>query len=90
MESDKNQSAQLNTLTLISLVILNGMLILTQKANQTFGFLHRNIKVKSKPIKYMANQTLVRLQLEYGSEIWLTHTQTHIYQIERVQTRAAC
>ena len=41
---------------------------------QTIGFLRRNIKVKSEPIKSIAYQTLVRPQLEYASEIWSPHT----------------
>ena len=61
----------------------------TKKANQTLGFLRRNLQVKSEPLKSMAYQTLVRPQLEYGSEIWSPHTQTLIDQIEGVQRRAA-
>ena len=61
----------------------------TTKANQTLGFLRRNIKVKSEPIKSIAYQTLVRPQLEYASEVWSPNTQTHINQIEMVQRRAA-
>ena len=37
----------------------------------------------------MAYQTLVRPQLEYGSEVWSPHTQLQIDQIESVQRRAA-
>ena len=61
----------------------------TKKSNQTLGFLRRNIKVKSEPIKSIAYQTLVRPQLEYASEVWAPHTQTHIAQLESVQRRAA-
>ena len=61
----------------------------TKKANQTLGFLRRNIKVKSEPIKNIAYQTLVRPQLEYASEVWSPHSQSHIDQIEMVQRRAA-
>jgi hypothetical protein len=46
----------------------------SKKANQTQGFLRRNIKVKSQSIKSIAYQTLVRPQLEYGSEVWSPHT----------------
>jgi hypothetical protein len=60
-----------------------------KKANQTVGFLQRNIKVKSQSIKFFAYQTLVRPQLEYGSEVWFPHTKTQIDQIENVQRRAA-
>ena len=41
----------------------------TSKANKTLGFLRRNIKVKSEPIKAIAYQTLVRPHLEYFSEV---------------------
>ena len=60
-----------------------------KKANQTLGFLRRNIKVNSAPLKSMAYQTLVRPQLEYSSEVWSPYTQTQIDQIEAVQRRAA-
>jgi hypothetical protein len=61
----------------------------TKKANQTLGFLRRNIKVRSEPLKSMAYQTLVRPQLEYASEVWSPHTQNNIDQLESVQRRAA-
>lgn len=61
----------------------------TKKANQTLGFLRRNIKVRSEPIKSIAYQTLVKPQLEYASEIWSPHTQIQIDQVESVQRRAA-
>lgn len=62
---------------------------ISSKANQTLGFLRRNIKVKSKPLRTLAYQTLVRPQLEYGSEIWSPHTKLLIDQVEAVQRRAA-
>jgi hypothetical protein len=49
----------------------------------------RNFKVKSQSIKSIANQMLVRPQLEYGSEVWSPHTKTQIDQMENVQRRAA-
>lgn len=61
----------------------------TKKANQTLGFLRRNVKVKSEPLKSIAYQTLVRPQLEYSSEVWSPHSQTLINQLESVQRRAA-
>jgi hypothetical protein len=42
----------------------------SKKASQTLGFLRRNINVKSQSMKSIAFQTLVRPQLEYGSEVW--------------------
>ena len=61
----------------------------TKKANQTLGFLRRNIKVKSEKLKSTAYKTLVLPQLEYCSEVWSPHTTDHIEQLEAVQRRAA-
>jgi hypothetical protein len=60
-----------------------------KESKPTLGFLRRNIKVKSQSIKSIAYQTLVRHQLEYGSEVWSPHTKIQIGQIENVQRRAA-
>ena len=62
---------------------------ITKKANQTLGFLRRNIKVHSEDLKAMAYKTLVRPQLEYCSSVWSPHTETAINQVEAVQRRAA-
>ena len=63
--------------------------ITTKKANQTFGFLKRNIQVHNKDLKSVAYKTLVRPQLEYASTVWYPHTTTDIYKVEAVQRRAA-
>ena len=42
----------------------------TKKANQTLGFLKRNIRVHNKDLKSIAYKTLVRPQLEYASTVW--------------------
>lgn len=62
---------------------------ITTKANQTLGFLRRNIKVHSERLKSTAYKTLVRPQLEYSSTVWSPYTGTLIDQIESVQRRAA-
>ena len=62
---------------------------ITKKANQTLGFLRRNIKVHSEELKSTAYKTLVRPQLEYCSSVWSPHTETAINQVEAVQRRAA-
>ena len=62
---------------------------ITKKANQTLGFLRRNIKVKSESLRASAYKTLVRPQLEYGSEVWAPYTQSQIDHIESVQRRSA-
>lgn len=62
---------------------------ITKKANQTLGFLRRNIKVHSAKLKSTAYTTLVRPQLEYCSSVWSPHTSAGIDQIESIQRRAA-
>ena len=64
--------------------------IITKKANQTLGFLKRNIRVHNKDLKSsVAYKTLVRPQLEYGSTVWYPHTTIDINKVEAVQRRAA-
>ena len=45
----------------------------TKKANQTLGFLKRNIRVHNKDLKTATYKTLVRPQLEYASTVWYPH-----------------
>ena len=59
----------------------------SKKANQTLGFLKRNIKVHNKDLKSTAYTTLVRPQLEYASTEWSPHTATDITKLEAVQRR---
>ena len=60
-----------------------------KKANQTLGFLRRNLKIKNESVKAMAFKTLVRPQLEYASVVWSPHSAKLIHQLESVQRRAA-
>ena len=62
---------------------------ISKKANQTLGFIRRNIKIHNENIKSLAYKTLVRPQLEYASAVWSPHTETQIGQLEAVQRRAA-
>ena len=62
---------------------------ITAKANQALGFLKRNLKVNSTPIKEHAYKALVRPKLEYASSVWDPHSTKQIQQIEKVQRRAA-
>ena len=65
---------------------------ITKRANQTLGFLKRNIRVHIKDLKSSAYKTLVRPQLEYASTVSPpppTHTATDIQKVEAVQRRAA-
>ena len=61
----------------------------TANANQSLGFIKRNVKAKSPEVREMAYQTLVRPQLEYASAIWDPHTKRNNYKVEMVQRRAA-
>ena len=61
----------------------------SKKANQTQGFLKRNIKVHDKDLKSTAYTTLVRPQLEYASTVWSPHTATDITKLEAVQRKSA-
>ena len=61
---------------------------ITNKANQSLGFLKRNLKIKSSYVKYHAYKALVIPKLEYASAVWDPHTRTQINQIEKVQRRA--
>ena len=62
---------------------------ITKKANQTLGFLKRNIRVHNKDLKSTAYKTLVRPQLEYASTVWSPHTDLDINKLESIQLRAA-
>ena len=55
--------------------------ITTRKANQTFGFLKRNIWVHNKALKSVAYKTLVRPQLEYTSTVWYSYTTTDVNKV---------
>ena len=46
-----------------------------KKANQTLGFLKRNIRVHNKDLKSVANKTLVRPQLEYAQQYGIPRPQ---------------
>ena len=60
-----------------------------KRANQTLGFVKRNIRVHNKDLKSTAYKTLVRPQLEYASTVWSPHTASDINKVESVQRRAA-
>ena len=61
----------------------------TKKANQTLGFLKRNIRVHNKDLKSVAYKTLIRPQLEYASTVWYPHYDKDINKVKAVQRRAA-
>ena len=62
---------------------------ITNKANQSLGFLKRNLKIKSSAVTSHAYKAFVRPKLEYASAVWDPHTRTQINQNEKVQRRAA-
>ena len=43
---------------------------ISSKANQTLGFLKRNLKINSQTIKEKAYKSIVRPKLEYCSTVW--------------------
>ena len=62
---------------------------ITNKANQSLGFLRRNLKIISSKAKVHAYNAIVRPKLEYATPVWDPHTQNQINQIEKIQRRAA-
>lgn len=59
------------------------------KGNKTLGFIRRNLKDCTKPVKAAAYTSIVRPSLEYASTIWDPTNQNKINAIENVQKRAA-
>ena len=62
---------------------------ITKKANQTLGFLKRNINVHNQDLRSTAYKPLMRPQLEYTSSVWSPHSDQDINKIESAQRRAA-
>ena len=58
--------------------------IKVNKANQTLGFLRRNLGNCSELIKDLSYKSLVRPNLEYASTVWDLWKVKHIKQIEAV------
>jgi len=59
------------------------------KANQTLGFVRRNLKNCPKQAKETTYKSLVHPQLEYCSSVWDPYQQIYINKIEMTQRRAA-
>ena len=59
------------------------------KANQSLGFIRRNLGSCPESVKVNAYTTLVRPRLEYASSAWDPHLQKHQQDIEGIQRRAA-
>ena len=62
---------------------------ISKKANNTLGFLRRNIKIHSESLKSSAYKVLVCPQLEYCSTVCCPFTDSNISKLEAVQRRAA-
>ena len=54
------------------------------KGNKTLGFIRRNLKDCTKPIKLAADTAIVRPTVEYASTVWDPSNQTKIKSIEQV------
>ena len=55
------------------------------KANQSLGFLRRNLRINSPNLKSLAYNTLVRPLLEYSSASWDPYTKENVKKLEMVQ-----
>ena len=62
---------------------------ISKNANQTLGFIKRNIRVHNRDLKATAYITLVRSQLEYASTVWSPYTASDSNKLESVQRKAA-
>ena len=59
------------------------------KGNRTLGFIKRNLRECTKPVKAASYTTLTRPVLEYASTVWDPTTQSNIQTLEQIQRRAA-
>ena len=62
---------------------------ITSKANQTLGFITRNLYSCPQQTKEAAYRTLVRPLVEYSSAVWDPYTKDLNNHLEKVQKRAA-
>lgn len=62
---------------------------ITGKANQSLGFIRRNLGSCPQNVKEQAYMTLVRPRLEYASSVWDPHLKKHHHDLEKIQRRAA-
>ena len=62
---------------------------ISHKANNTLGFLKRNLNINSISVKEQAYKTLVRPTLEYACSVWDSYFTEDINKLEKVQRRAA-
>ena len=62
---------------------------ITKRANNTLGFLRRNLARCPRDTKALCCTSLIRPTTEYASTAWDPHTSRNINQLEAVQRRAA-
>ena len=62
---------------------------ITGNANQSLGFLRRNLKATNPALREKAYKAIVRPQLEYAAPVWDPHIQDDISKIEMDHSRAA-
>lgn len=62
---------------------------ITKSANQTLGYLRRNLHFANPSLKRLAYITFIRPKLEYASSIWSPWQNNLINDIESIQNRAA-
>ena len=60
---------------------------ITGTAQNTPGFVKRNINTKMPAVRETAYTTLVRLQMEYGTATWDPHHKDKTNQIEKIKWR---
>jgi hypothetical protein len=53
------------------------------------GFIRRNLRDCTKPVKAAAYTTMARPTLEYASTVWDPHSSAETHKLEQVQRRAA-
>ena len=62
---------------------------ITNKGNITLGFIRRNLRVCTVPVKVTTYTAMVPPSLEYASTVWDTPSQAQSKQLESVQRRVA-
>ena len=60
-----------------------------KKANKSFNFIRRNLSKCHQDVKISAYLTIIRPLLEYAACIWDPHQEYLVYEIEKIQRRAA-
>ena len=59
------------------------------KGNKTLGFIRRNLKDSTKPLKSTAYTSMVRPTMEYASSVWDPTNRKKIGNLEKVQKKSS-